>query len=96
MIARKLAVALVTLVVAGVFGSGLAAGRAWARVDATAGARTEERARLHALDEEIGALQQRLERHAESERQLAEQALDCRIATAYRHGGRRVELAQGQ
>ena len=56
-------------------------------------AQVEQRERERTLEEELVALQQRLERHAQVQHQLAEQALDCRIATTDRFGGRRVELA---
>ena len=88
--ARKLAGALAAVAV---FGSGLAVGKAWAQAGANAAALTLGHQRLLALDEEVAALQRRLDRHAESQRQLAEQAEDCRIATAYWHAGRRPELA---
>jgi len=90
---RALTSALAALLIVGVFVVGLAAGKAWGRRTAVVAAQVEQRERERTLEEELVALQQRLERHAQVQHQLAEQALDCRIATTDRFGGRRVELA---
>jgi hypothetical protein len=90
---RTLVSALAAISVVGSLCTGLAAGRAWGRATAVAAVRSEQRMQFNALEEELAALQHRLERHGETQRQLVDDALDCRVAAVVRHGGMRAELA---
>jgi type II secretory pathway pseudopilin PulG len=96
MSARALIITLASVLVLGIFATGVAAGNAWGRATRAAAQQSEQRERVRDLESELAALQKRLDRHAEAQRDLAENALDCRIATAYRRGGKRLELALGQ
>ena len=93
---RALVSALAALLIAGIFAVGLAAGNAWGRGISAAAAQNEQRDQLRALNEDLVALQHKLERHAEAQHQLAERALDCRAAAMDRHGGKRVALAMAR
>ncbi len=91
---RASALVLAGLFVSGTFATGLAAGKAWGRATAKSAVESADRARLRSLEEELLALDRQLARHAEAQRQLAEQALDCRVATAGRRMGKGAELAR--
>jgi len=93
---HRIALALGALFIVGVFVAGAAAGKAWGRASAMAALQSEQHERMRGLDEDLLALQRRLDRYGEAQRQLAENALDCRVATAERHSGKRLELALRQ
>ena len=90
---RALVIAVGALTVVVIFAAGLAAGRVWERATVAEAVQSEHLYQLRTLEEDLTALQHRLEHHAEAQRRLADTALDCRVATEARHAGKRLALA---
>jgi hypothetical protein len=84
---------LAALFLVGCLSTGLAAGRAWGRAAAASAAHSGQRAQSSALEKDLAALERRLERHAEVQRQFSERALGSRVRAAGQRGVRRAELA---